>query len=103
MVLGYDLGLDVVLGGALCFGFRVVLWIIVWDLGGASDFVLCFGVWCCAGRCFVFWIVFGISAWDLVGALCLGRCYGLLYLSWEVLCVLRVWCWVGRCFVIVVV
>ena len=36
--------------------------------GGASDFVLCFGV--CVGRCFVFWIVFGISAWDLGGALC---------------------------------
>ena len=58
----------------------------MWDLGGASDFVLCFG----------FGVVLG-------GALCLGLCSGLLYLSWEVLCVLRVWCWVGRCFVIFVV
>ena len=55
----------------------------MWDLGGASDFVLCFG----------FGVVLG-------GALCLGLCYGFLYLSWEVLCVLRVWSWVGRCFVI---
>ena len=86
LILFGVLGLDVVLGGALCFGFRVVLWIIVWDLGGASDFVLCFG----------FGVVLG-------GALCLGLCSGLLYLSWEVLCVLRVWCWVGRCFVIFVV
>ena len=39
LILFGVLGLDVVLGGALCFGFRVVLWIIVWDLGGASDFV----------------------------------------------------------------
>ena len=35
LILFGVLGLDVVLGCALCFGFRVVLWIIVFVLGGA--------------------------------------------------------------------
>ena len=75
------------LGGALCFvglkgGFvrRFEKWgesvggsigCEVWGQGGASDFVLCLGVWCCVGRYFGFGFVFGVSAWD-----------------WEVLCVL---------------
>ena len=45
MVLGYVLGLDVVLGGALCFGIIVLV------------FGRCFVFWCWVGRCFVIFVV----------------------------------------------
>ena len=70
LILFCVLGLDVVLGGALRFGLSYGL---LWDLGGASDFVLCFEA------CFVL----GGALWDLY----LGFRRGI----WEVLCVLVFW------------
>ena len=65
MVLGYVLGLDVVLGGALCFGFRVVLWIIAWDLGGAwiLSCALGFGVVLGGASCFGLYLGFRRGIW----------------------------------------
>ena len=74
LILFCVLGLDVVLGGALRFGLSYGL---LWDLGGASDFVLCFeacfvlggALWDCIwdfgvgfGRCFVFWCFGGLKS-----------------------------------------
>ena len=71
-------------GVSQCFGFQ---WIIVWDLGGASDLVLCFWVWVVAlvlGLCLDYCLGLG-DCFDL------WLCYGLLYLFWELLCVLVFW------------
>ena len=58
----------------------------MWGQGGASDFVLCLGVWYCVGRYFGFGLYLGF------------RCG-----NWEVLCVLDcIWGFavgIGRCFV----
>ena len=47
----------------------------MWGKGGSSDFVLCFGVWCCVGRCFDFELYLGFwcGIWEVLVYCGFGR------------------------------
>ena len=85
LILFGVLGLDAVLGCALCFGFRVVLWIIVFVLGGALCIAGFVGVLC---FCFVCMLLL-LSLFCLCCCLCCFSCC-CLYVCCAMCCVV---CW----------
>ena len=95
LILFGVLGLDVVLGCALCFGFRVVLWIIVFVLGGALCIAGFVGVLCFCFLCMLLLLSLLLSLFCFCCCLCCFSCC-CLYVCCAMCCVV---CWGAFVFV----